>query len=153
MPAFNGAAAYKPRRGTTSSKYGRSMCSSMGPRLINRGEARIQTSGTLHAIFNGAAAYKPRRGLQHNSTTQSTHTFNGAAAYKPRRGTGRSLRCVRMWPSMGPRLINRGELAARSAGAEWSGPSMGPRLINRGEGGYTQSTCFPSQYLQWGRGL
>ena len=67
---FNGAAAYKPRRALILVKFQCGVDASMGPRLINRGETSFACARSA-AIesFNGAAAYKPRRDRPPNGTS------------------------------------------------------------------------------------
>src|SRR5438874_2301472 len=60
--------------------------------------------------------------------------FNGAAADQPRKSpTEDRGMCCRPRPSMGPRLISRGNENGQQLDSNVYGPpSMGPRLISRG---------------------
>ena len=95
VPAFNGAAAAKPRKPIAVRPARSGRAPSMEPRLRSRGSSsRARPVGSRRRSFNGAAAAKPRKLVAQVA-----------------------IRGWRRGPSMEPRLRSRG--SAR-AGASWS---------------------------------
>src|SRR6266853_304475 len=120
----------------------------------------MRTSGVMRrsaGSFNGAAAVRPRRCADRAGALARGEPFNGAAAVRPRRfETDNDVWAVLLTPSMGPRLLGRGDAnavcAVAIAAEPFNGaaavrprrfrpapgrpstatsPSMGPRLLGR----------------------
>src|SRR5258707_818513 len=100
----------------------------MGPRLISRGNAQPRSRGETdpHA-FNGAATDQSRK-YSCSSSVHVTHSaFNGAATDQSRKS----------------RMDTKNK--------KQDVPSMGPRLISRGNMRMDDVVCGASKRLQWGR--
>jgi len=86
----------------------------MGPRLVSRGNYIGGWWFGLHFdAFNGAAAREPRKSLEINGRPARCRPFNGAAAREPRKSLSpRAGQPLPRYPSMGPRLVSRGNHSA-----------------------------------------
>src|SRR5260370_1316366 len=121
---FNGAAIDRSRKCAHASARFFLLCTSMGPRSIDRGNrAKLE-----HAIDD--AMY-----------------FNGAAIDRSRKCWCLLRLATRKLTSMGPRSIDRGNIARRPAQRVDQRTSMGPRSIDRGNAALARAPVMSCGYF------
>ena len=151
---FNGAAAFRPRKGPRRKGTGRQASSFNGAAAFRPRKARPRRTPPLA----GKASMGPRpfgrgRGCERSLPAATLPSFNGAAAFRPRKGRDPfPSRRHGLVASMGPRPFGRGRHKTSRRGGTKFWLQWG-RGLSAAEGQSPWRRCSVPKMLQWGRGL